>query len=163
MKSLKTLFKRGKEEFIVPKNVQDVIPINRIWEDGIFLVGKTKYSKCFKFSDINYATASKEDKEAMFLEYSELLNSFDVGATTKITIINRKLNSVDFEKNVLIPNKGDTLDEYREEYNKMLLEKMLDSNSITQEKYITISINKNSVEEAKTYFNRVGAELISYF
>ena len=35
---------------------------------------------------INYAVASREDKEAMFLEYSELLNSLDSGATTKITI-----------------------------------------------------------------------------
>ena len=30
------LFKQDKEAFIVPKGVQDVIPVNRIWEDGIF-------------------------------------------------------------------------------------------------------------------------------
>ena len=46
MKTLKMLFKQDKEAFIVPKGVQDVIPVNRIWEDGIFLVGKNKYSKC---------------------------------------------------------------------------------------------------------------------
>lgn len=34
----------------------------------------------FKFEDINYAVASREDKETMFLEYSELLNSLDSGA-----------------------------------------------------------------------------------
>lgn len=48
--------------------------------------------------DINYAVASKEDKEAMFLEYSDLLNSLDVGAITKITINNRRINKLDFEK-----------------------------------------------------------------
>ena len=37
---------------------------------------------------------SEEDKEAMFLEYSELLNSFDTGATTKITILNRRLKAI---------------------------------------------------------------------
>ena len=63
MKSLRTLFKQDKEEFVVPNNVQDVIPVKRIWEDGIFLVGKNKYSKCYRFSDINYALASKNDKE----------------------------------------------------------------------------------------------------
>lgn len=36
----------------------------------IFKVGKDKFSKTFKFTDINYAVASREDKEAMFLEYS---------------------------------------------------------------------------------------------
>jgi len=52
---------------------------------------------CFRFDDINYAVAGKEDKEAMFLEYSERLNSLDSGATTKITINNRRINKSDFE------------------------------------------------------------------
>ena len=81
LKTLKNLFKQDKEKFIVPKSVQAVIPIKTIWEDGIFLVGRNKYAKTFKFEDINYAVASREDKEAMFLEYSELLNSLDSGAT----------------------------------------------------------------------------------
>ena len=46
--------------------------------------------------DINYAVASKEDKEAMFLDYSDLLNSLDVGAITKITINNRRINKLDY-------------------------------------------------------------------
>ena len=114
MKTLNKLFKQDKEKFVVPKNVQDAIPIKTIWEDGIFLVGKNKYSKCYKFSDINYAVASRDDKEAMFLEYSELLNSFDTGATTKITIANRRLNKVDFEKTIMLPMEKDELDKYRE-------------------------------------------------
>ena len=88
IKTLKNLFKQDKEKFVVPKSVQSVIPIKTIWEDGVFLVGKNKYAKTFKFEDINYAVASREDKEAMFLEYSELLNALDSGATTKITINN---------------------------------------------------------------------------
>lgn len=135
MKTLKNLFKQDKEEFDIPKNIQDVLPVYKIWEDGIFQVGKNKYSKCFKFEDINYAVASKSDKEEMFLEYSEILNSFDVGATTKITILNRRLNKVEFEKNILLTNNSDELDEYREEYNKILLDKIIGANSITQEKF----------------------------
>ena len=50
--------------------------------------------------------ASREDKEAMFLEYSELLNSLDSGATTKLTINNRRLNRLDFEKAFLIDETG---------------------------------------------------------
>ena len=125
IKTLTNLFKQDKEKFVVPKGVQDVIPIKAIYDDGIFQVGKDKFSKSFKFTDINYAVASREDKEAMFLEYSELLNSFDSGATTKITINNRRLNRLDFEKTILLPLKGDELDVYREEYNKMLLAQFL--------------------------------------
>ena len=132
-------------------------------DGGIFKVGKDKYSKSFKFTDINYAVASREDKEGMFLEYSELLNSLDSGATTKITINNRRLNRLDFEKTILIPETGDNLDEYREEYNKMLLEKATGANSTVQDKYVTISINKKNVDDARTYFARVGADLIAHF
>ena len=124
---------------------------------------KNKYSKCYKFSDINYAVASREDKEAMFLEYSEVLNSFDTGATTKITIANRRLNKIDFEKNILLPMENDNLDKYRDEYNKMLLSKVQGSNGIIQEKFITISIEKKSLEEARNYFARVGTDLINHF
>lgn len=134
-----------------------------LYDDGIFQVGKDKFSKTFKFSDINYAVASREDKEAMFLEYSELLNSLDSGATTKITINNRRLNWLDFERTILIPKTGDELDEYREEYNKMLLEKATGANAIVQDKYMTISVNKKNVADARTYFARVGADLIVHF
>ena len=140
-----------------------MIPVAAIFDDGIFKVGKDKYSKTYRFTDINYAVASREDKEAMFLEYSELLNSLDSGATTKITINNRRLNRLDFEQTILIPTTGDNLDEYREEYNKILLDKATGANSIVQDKYITISINKKSVEDARTYFARVGADLIAHF
>ena len=48
IKTLKKIFKLDKEKFKVPKSVQDIIPAKAIWEDGIFLVGKNKYSKSFK-------------------------------------------------------------------------------------------------------------------
>lgn len=163
IKTLSSLFKQDKEKFVVPKGVQDVIPITAIYDDGIFQVGRDKYSKSFKFTDINYAVASREDKEEMFLAYSELLNSLDSGATTKITINNRRLNRLDFEKTILIPTTGDNLDMYREEYNKMLLEKATGANSIVQDKYMTISVSKKNVEDARTYFARVGADLIAHF
>lgn len=163
IKTLRNLFQQDKERFAVPKSVQQAIPISCIWEDGIFLVGRNKYARTFKFTDINYAVASREDKEAMFLEYSELLNAFDSGATTKITIANRRLNKADFEKAILIPYKEDGLDLYRKEYNKMLMDKATGANSMVQEKYVTISVCKKNIEEAKNYFARVGADLIAHF
>lgn len=59
IKTLTNLFKQDKEKFVVPKGVQDVIPITAIYDDGIFQVGRDKFSKTFKFSDINYAVAKK--------------------------------------------------------------------------------------------------------
>ena len=163
IKTLKNAFKQDKEKFAIPSSVQQAIPIQAIWQDGIFQVGRNKFSKTFKFTDINYAVAGREDKETMFLEYSELLNSFDSGAITKITINNRRLNKQDFEKTILIPMREDGLDLYRKEYNDILLEKATGSNSIIQEKYVTVSVFKKNIEEARNYFTRVGTELVSHF
>ncbi len=159
LKSIQTLLKQDKEMFVVPRRVQDLIPVQRIWPDGIFQVGPNKFSKTWKFTDINYQVASEEDKENMFLLYSDVLNSFDSAATTKITVNNHRLNKKDFEDSILMPLKNDGLDTYREEYNDMLLEKATGANGITQEKYITVSINKKSIEDARTYFARTGADL----
>ena len=71
-----------REKFRIPCSVQDAIPIRRIFADGIFQVGN-QYSKTWSFTDINYAIASKEDKTSMFLDYSELLNALDSGASAK--------------------------------------------------------------------------------
>ena len=45
----------------------------------------------------------------------------------------------------------------------MLLDKATGANAIIQEKYITISVCKKNVEEARNYFARVGADLIAHF
>lgn len=163
LKTLRNANTLEKEKFKIPRKVQEVIPIKVIYPDGIFLVRKNVYSKTFKFTDINYAVASREDKEALFLEYSELLNSLDSGATTKLTINNHRLNKAAFEKSILIPLKEDGLDLYRKEYNQMLLDKATSTNSMLQEKYVTISISRKKYKEARTYFTRVGTELTAHF
>ena len=162
IKSLKNILSSDKEVYRIPKKVQDVIPIKRIWSDGIFQVGG-KFVKSWRFADINYLVASREDKESMFLTYSELLNSLDSGATTKITINNHRMKRSDFEESILMPLKDDGLDEYRTEYNDMLLNKAMDANGITQEKYITVTVSKKNIEEARAYFARTGAELSQHF
>ena len=146
IKSIKTIMRQDREPYRVPRRVQDVIPIQTIWPDGIFKVGN-KFSKTYRFTDINYQVASREDKESMFLIYSELLNSLDSGAATKITINNRRMNRANFEQSILMPMRGDGRDVYRREYNQMLLDKATGANGIMQEKYITITVAKRTLKK----------------
>ena len=163
IKTLNRTLKQDRERFTLPKNVQDIIPVQSVYPDGIFQTGKNKFSKTFRFEDINYYVASAEDKKAMFLGYSEILNALDSTAVTKLTINNRRLNRADFKRKVLIGMKGDSLDVYRKEYDDMLSGKAADANSIVQEKYITITVTRKDIEEARTYFRRAGAELMAHF
>ena len=163
IKTVNNTLKQDKEKYQIPGKVQDIIPVRTVYPDGIFLSGKGKYSKTFRFRDINYAVASRSDKEMMFLEYSELLNAFDSGATTKITINNRRLNRLDFENQILIGMRNDGLNEYRKEYNSILLDKATGSNAIVQDKYVTVSVSKKNIEDARVYFSRIGADLVAHF
>lgn len=153
---------QDKEHYKVPRCVRDVIPINRIWNDGVFQCGR-KFSKSFSFTDINYLVASRSDKERMFLTYSELLNSLDSGATAKITTANYKMNRIYFEDSCLMPMQTDDRDHFREEYNDAIIMAAMNAEGIRQEKYITITAYKKSVEEARNYFARIGADLQAHF
>ena len=162
MKAIKQALKKDQEPYRVPKRVQDVIPIKCMWRDGIFLVG-TRYSKTFKFTDINYMVASQDAQKKLFLAYAALINSLDCGATTKITLNNRHLNRKNFADAVLMKLKNDYLDYYRMEYNDVIMSKATGGNGIIQEKYVTVSVCKKNIEDARAYFARVGAELTARF
>lgn len=162
IKSFSKLKKQNKEEFRIPKTTQDVIPVDTVYKDGIFKIGN-RYTKSYRFLDINYAIASKEEKTGLFLDYGDLLNSFDSSVMVKITVNNHKIDLHKFKEDILIPFKEDGLDEYREEYNEMLLDKLKESDDIVQEKYLTLTVFKNNVEEARSYFSRIGTELSSHF
>lgn len=162
IKTLNQSMKMDRVKFKVPKSVQQAVPIRTIWPDGIFLV-EGKFSKTFRFTDINYSIASKQDKTEMFLDYSELLNALDSGCSAKITLNNRRINKEEFEQSLLIPLKGDGLDDYRREYNEMLLSKVSGTNnSICQERYLTVSVHKKNIDEARTYFARVGTDIVTH-
>ena len=162
MKSIKVAIQQERETYRVPRRVQDTIPIRRVWEDGIFLCGQ-KYTKTFRFADINYQVASREDKERMFLSYSELLGSLDSGVTAKLTIRNHRLHRMNLEDSIFMELKTDGLDEYRREYNRMLADAAIGGNGILQEKYLTISAAKRDIEEARGYFSRIGTDLSARF
>lgn len=162
IKSYEKLKKKNRERIKIPKRAQDIVEADVIYKDGIFKY-KNRFSKTYRFQDINYAIASKEEKVGLFLDYSELLNSLDSTTMTKITINNRKINIKEFTEDILIPLQRDSLDIYRQEYNDMLLEKVSGSDEIVQEKYITVTIFKDSIADARTFFTRTTIELSAYF
>ena len=147
-----------RDTFTIPKSVQKSIPINKVYKDGIFQVSG-KFSKTWRFFDVNYKVASPEKQMELFMAYCAFLNALPVNATAKITLFNRTLNQKEFSRTLLMPFKADGLDQFRVEYNDLLADKAADSNNLIQEKYITISAEAKSLEDAKAFFNRVGTDL----
>lgn len=143
--------------------MQETIPIKGLYEDGIFKVGADLYSKSYRFADINYRVASPDDQEDLYYKYCGLINALDRNAITKITISNHRIDLADFNKNILMPMKSDEKDIYRKEYNQMLRQRSALANDLIQEKYLTLSVHKRTLEEARIYFKRVETDLGAYF
>jgi len=163
LSTLRKVQRAERESLRIPRSVQQAIPITKVYEDGIFRVGRN-FSKTMRFTDINYRVASKDDQMTMFMKYCDLINAIDSEAITKITINNRRLNRRDFKERILLPGGGDGLDIYRDEYNGMLLDKAAKSaNNMVQEKYITVSSSEKNILEARTLFSRLTTEMSSHF
>ena len=64
-----------------PKSVQETIEIQKISESGIFEVADGKYSKTYRFSDVNYATRQRMNRKASFRDTA--------GALTHLTVHSR--------------------------------------------------------------------------
>lgn len=152
-------YKKAEEpRFKLPKKVQDAIEIEEVYESGIFRVSKTKFSKTYLYYDINYLLKSDEEQERVLNTYCNMLNSLEIDF--KITINNKNRNMTTMRKNTLMKLRDDGYDEYRQIYNEMIETKIIEGKQgVEQQKYITISVNKKNVEEAKLYFNVVEATL----
>ena len=83
----KELKKASEPLYKVPKSIQETIEIMKVAENGIFEVARNRFSKCYRFQDINYTTTNEIEQIDIFERYCKFLNSLDV--CFKITINNK--------------------------------------------------------------------------
>lgn len=95
-----------------PKSVQETIEILKISESGIFEVADGKYSKTYRFSDVNYATRSEDEQESFFQRYCRCLNSFD--CTFKITVNNKNKDMDVLRNEVMLKYRNDGFDKMKQ-------------------------------------------------
>ena len=69
--------KNKKPGVKIPKTVQDTIPYEYVYKNGIIEVEPGVYSKSYVLADVNFKIATDEEQENMFLNYGSLLNMFD--------------------------------------------------------------------------------------
>ncbi len=87
----KLLKKASEPLYKTPKSIQETIEIMAVAENGIFEVSKNKYSKCYRFQDINYTTATEDEQVGIFERYCKFLNSLDCNYIARVPFISRRL------------------------------------------------------------------------
>ena len=166
----KELKKASEPLYKTPKSIQQTIEIMKVAENGIFEVARNRFSKCYRFQDINYTTTNETEQIDIFERYCKFLNSLDV--CFKITINNKNRDMQKVREYVFLQEKKDAFNIFRRIYNKIMEKKIHEGRQgIEQERYLTITIERKNFEEAKAQFatieatihkefNELGAEIV---
>ena len=158
----KELKKASEPLYKSPKSIQETIEIMEVSESGIFKVQQNKYSKTYKFMDINYTTATYDEQEEILQRYCKFLNSFD--CSFKITINNKNKDMQDLRKYILLPYLNDVFDDFRKIYNKIIEEKIKEGRQgIEQERYLTVTVERKTFEEARAQFATIEVNIRKAF
>lgn len=168
LKTYRAIKRYEHGQYKVPHSVQDTIPIKRIWLDGMFQLtekssGFNQYSVSYKIDDINYSISSPQEKKDKFLKWEQVLNAFDPDARYKISVFKRRINQQKLADSVAMKMHGDKFDEYRKIFNKVVIDKALAANGITQEIYLTVTVWRKDEESANQFFNRQFTQLSNAF
>lgn len=135
-----------------------------MFEDGLCEIDEDFYSRSFRFSDINYQTAKRDEQIETFSQYCELLNYCDPATHLQVDIINSKIDADDFKSNMFMKLADDSLDGFRKEMNSMLAEKALEGkNSIVRDKIFTFSTYVNSYKSAIPTLSRLESDFTGHF
>lgn len=148
----------------VPKTVQGSIPYLGVYENGIFQNDENTYSKVYKIPDMNFLIEDTERQKEIFGNFMELLSSFEPEVHVQQLIFNKTIKPAELESKVLMKTQNDKLNEYREEMNEMLIDKMAKaSNNIIHEKYFVLSVEADDIVTAKATFERLDREISAGF
>ena len=156
------LKKASEPLYKTPKSIQQTIEIMKVAENGIFEVARNRFSKCYRFQDINYTTTNETEQIDIFERYCRFLNSLDVNF--KITINNKNKDMEQVRDYVFLQKKNDGYNGFRKIYNDIMEQKIHEGRQgIDQERYLTITIERKNFEEAKAQFATIEASVHKAF
>ena len=158
----KELKKASEPLYKTPKSIQQTIEIMKVAENGIFEVARNRFSKCYRFQDINYTTTNETEQIDIFERYCKFLNSLDV--SFKITINNKNKDMEQVRDYVFLQKQNDGYNGFRKIYNDIMEQKIHEGRQgIEQERYLTITIERKNFEEAKAQFATIEASVHKAF
>lgn len=95
--------KRARGTGKYPTTVQETIPYQRMFPDGICRVGESLYSKTIRFEDINYQLSMQEEQGTIFAAWKQFINYFDSAVQFQMGFYKLGVSQEEIEKSVTIP------------------------------------------------------------
>lgn len=163
-KAIRETVRGAKRDRGVPVTVQQSIPFDRVFKDGIVRVERGFYTKMIEYEDINYRLATQTDRRSILEDWSGFLNFFDSSISFEFSFLNTVTNEKEFEKSIRVPMNEDGFDSLRREYNRMLrIQVRKGNNGLTRRKYLTFGIHAETLKAAVPRLNHIQTDLINNF
>lgn len=144
----------------LPKTVSESLPFRGIMDNGVIETKPGTFTKSYRMQDVNFTLATKEEQERIFSAYMDMLNGFDSLTKWQIAIFSHEIDKRSTFSEIRIPPRKDGLNDYRQEMNSAYLENLKKgSNSIKQDKYLTMAIEDLNADHAVSTFTRLDADI----
>lgn len=147
------------------ERTQDIIPVKRICENGMFMHAGNRWSMTYDLKDIDYKSASNDERKKIYKSWEEMLNSLESSkASMKITLMKRRMNKKDRLQQTLLPTDvPDSFNHIRAAYNRLRYDDLQGDRGFIQDKFVTFLAEKKDVEKAENYFTRLERDLNKKF
>ena len=147
-----------------PHSVQDSIPFRNMFPDGLCRLDGATFSKTIAFEDVNYRLAGPDDQRDIFERLCDFYNGYDPTIGVQITLSNRYADCGSYETMFGIRRQGDDLDGIRDEAVGILRRQYeRGSNGYVKTKYVTLTIEADSLQAARARFSRIEADTLGRF
>ena len=146
--------KKKKKHRTVPRTVQQSIPYTTVFADGTIETLPGTYTRAYRLEDVSFKIAPFEEQDAISKAYGNLLNTFPPDVRFQVIIRNHTAEWRQSFENIRYKPQKDGLNRYRREINNILIEKLTEGGNVAQDKYLVVSVDADTIEEAMETLTR---------
>lgn len=145
-----------------PKGVKQLIGYDSMLRNGIAHLGGDQWSASVVFEDINYQLSPEAHQMEIIDKWARVINSFDAGQSVQIASYTRSRGVREILADVMMDERGDGLDEYRRDYNRLAEGKLESvSRDTSTIKIMTVTITENDRQAACATLNALCNNLVA--
>lgn len=151
----------SKRKFNVPRSVQDFIPLDTFYENGMASVGN-KYSMVYEFSDVDYSVLSDGDRSTMLSQYEQIIASFTDNSTYKISVITHNCSQEEVYDKMKLPDFAPN-QELAESINEQIFDCIASHDQTISRLYLTVTSFQRTKKDADVYFENLTNKMYAKF
>ena len=142
--------------------VQASLPFRNMHPDGLCRLDDRHFSKTIAYADVSYRLAGPEDQRDIFERLCDFYNGYDPSIGVQMTLSSS--HKVGGGNLFRMAAQGDDLDEIRAEASGILQTQYeRGSNGYVKSKYVTLTIEAESIQAARARFSRIEADTLNRF